>query len=98
MRPGWWGFERDQMLLPTACGWDLTDLGEHKLTDLAAPSCPRAVPGPTPHLAGMLGQALAGHLLGLDFWVASRPVRALVITPSGERQLLARFAPSSSDA
>ena len=45
-----------------------------------------------PHLAGVLGQALASRLLELD-WVRRTPSsRALLITPLGERQLLAEFA------
>jgi hypothetical protein len=40
----------------------------------------------------MLGQALARHLLELDWVRRSKQSRALVITPSGDRQLLAEFA------
>ena len=50
-------FERDQMLLPTASGWDLTSRGERKLahggwiptpcTSYAAPSCDPAWTGPS---------------------------------------------------
>jgi DNA-binding transcriptional ArsR family regulator len=45
-----------------------------------------------PHMAGALGKALASRLLELD-WVRRAPSsRALLITPLGERQLLAEFA------
>jgi hypothetical protein len=92
------------MLLPTASGWDLTGTGERKLAHLGLdPAALREGRRPflrpcldwterRPHLAGMLGQALAGHLLELDWVRRSSRSRALVITPSGERQLLAEFA------
>ena len=97
-------FERDRMLLPTASGWDLTSTGERKLARLGLDAAAlhegrRPFLRPCldwterrPHLAGMLGQALAGHLLDLDWVRRSSQSRALVITPSGERQLLAEFA------
>jgi DNA-binding transcriptional ArsR family regulator len=97
-------FERDRMLLPTASGWDLTSAGERKLAHLGLDAAAlhegrRPFLRPCldwterrPHLAGMLGQALAGHLLELDWVRRSNQSRALVITPSGERQLLAEFA------
>ena len=97
-------FERDRMLLPTASGWDLTSAGERKLAHLGLDAAAlhegrRPFLRPCldwterrPHLAGMLGQALAGHLLDLDWVRRSNQSRALVITPSGERQLLAEFA------
>jgi hypothetical protein len=40
----------------------------------------------------MLGQALAGRLLDLDWVRRSSQSRALLITAAGERQLLAEFA------
>ena len=97
-------FERDLMLLPTAGGWDLTGAGERKLAHLGLDSAAlhegrRPFLRPCldwterrPHLAGQLGQALAGHLLELDWVRRSSQSRALVITPAGERQLLAEFA------
>lgn len=97
-------FERDRMLLPTASGWDLTGAGERKLAHLgldadALHEGRRPFLRPCldwterrPHLAGMLGQALAGRLLDLDWVRRSSQSRALVITAAGERQLLAEFA------
>ena len=97
-------FERDRMLLPTASGWDLTSAGERKLAHLGLDAAAlhegrRPFLRPCldwterrPHLAGMLGQALAGRLLDLDWVRRSSQSRALVITPPVERQLLAEFA------
>ena len=97
-------FERDRMLLPTASGWDLTSAGERKLAHLGLDAAAlhegrRPFLRPCldwterrPHLAGLLGQALAGRLLDLDWVRRSSQSRALVITASGERQLLAEFA------
>jgi DNA-binding transcriptional ArsR family regulator len=45
-----------------------------------------------PHMAGQLGQALAGRLLDLGWVRRGAASRALVITPLGEQQLLAEFA------
>jgi hypothetical protein len=92
------------MLLPTASGWDLTSQGERKLAHLGLDAAAlhqkrRPFLRPCldwterrPHLAGMLGQALAGRLLDLDWVRRSNQSRALAITASGERQLLAEFA------
>jgi hypothetical protein len=97
-------FERDRVLLPTASGWDLTSAGERKLAHLGLDAAAlhesrRPFLRPCldwterrPHLAGMLGQALAGRLLDLDWVRRSSQSRALVITAAGERQLLAEFA------
>jgi hypothetical protein len=97
-------FERDRVLLPTASGWDLTSAGERKLAHLGLDAAAlnesrRPFLRPCldwterrPHLAGMLGQALAGRLFDLDWVRRSSQSRALVITPAGERQLLAEFA------
>jgi hypothetical protein len=43
-------------------------------------------------MAGALGQAVAGRLLDLGWVRRSATTRAVVITPAGERQLLAEFA------
>jgi DNA-binding transcriptional ArsR family regulator len=97
-------FERDQVLLPTASGWDLTREGEAALARLGLdPAALRQARRPflrpcldwterRPHLAGMLGQAIAARFLDLDWVRRSGRSRALVITATGERQLLAEFA------
>jgi hypothetical protein len=97
-------FERDRVLLPTASGWDLTSQGEEKLQRLGLDAAAlhegrRPFLRPCldwterrPHLAGQLGQALAGRLLELDWVRRSSQSRALLITAAGERQLLAEFA------
>jgi DNA-binding transcriptional ArsR family regulator len=97
-------FERDRMLLPTASGWELTTAGERKLAHLGLDAAAlqqgrRPFLRPCldwterrPHLAGMLGQALASRLLDLDWVRRSAQSRALVITAPGQRELLAEFA------
>jgi DNA-binding transcriptional ArsR family regulator len=97
-------FERDRMLVPTASGWDLTSRGERKLDDLGLDTAAlrqgrRPFLRPCldwterrPHLAGLLGQALASRLLDLDWVRRSSGSRALLITAPGERKLLAEFA------
>jgi hypothetical protein len=43
-------------------------------------------------MAGTLGQAIASRLMSLE-WVRRAPAsRALLVTPLGERELLAEFA------
>jgi DNA-binding transcriptional ArsR family regulator len=97
-------FEQDKVVTPTESGWALTGHGQRRLLllglDLEALDRgrrPLLRPCPDwterrPHLAGVLGQALASHLLELD-WVRRAPSsRALLITPHGERRLLAEFA------
>lgn len=97
-------FERDQIISPVVGGWALTGGGEARLAALgldvgALRRGRRPVLRPCldwterrPHVAGMLGQALAGRLLDLDWVRRSSQSRALVITAAGERQLLAEFA------
>jgi hypothetical protein len=97
-------FERDRVLLPTASGWDLTSAGERKLAHLGLDTAVlqqgrRPFLRPCldwterrPHLARMLGRALASLLLDLGWVRRSAQSRALLITAPGERQLLSEFA------
>jgi DNA-binding transcriptional ArsR family regulator len=97
-------FEQRQLIAVADSGWSLTSRGERRLSafglDPAALDLGRRpVIRPCldwterrPHMAGTLGQAIATRLMSLE-WVRRAPAsRALLITPLGERQLLAEFA------
>jgi DNA-binding transcriptional ArsR family regulator len=97
-------FEQHQLITPVDSGWVLTGAGERRLgafgVDVGAlHGKRRPLLRPCldwterrPHMAGMLGQALAGRLLDLGWVRRGAASRALVITSLGERQLLAEFA------
>jgi DNA-binding transcriptional ArsR family regulator len=97
-------FERDGVLIQAAGGWELTSAGERTLAALGVDTgtlrqSRRPFLRPCldwterrPHVAGALGQALAGRLLDLGWVRRSTGSRAIVITAPGEQQLLAQFA------
>lgn len=97
-------FEQDQIIAAADSGWTLTPHGERRLSRLGMdPGALRQGRRPLlrtcldwterrPHMAGLLGQALASEFLDLA-WVRRIPgTRALQITPAGEQRLLAEFA------
>lgn len=97
-------FEQHQLISPADSGWALTGAGERRLGAFgldvdALHGGRRPLLRPCldwterrPHMAGQLGQALAGRLLDLGWVRRGAASRALVITPLGEQQLLAEFA------
>lgn len=96
--------EQQRVITPADSGWVLTSAGERRLGLLGLDveglhGGRRPLLRPCldwterrPHMAGMLGQALAGRLLDLGWVRRAAASRAVVITPLGERQLLAEFA------
>jgi len=97
-------FQQRRLIAAADSGWSLTSRGERRLSALGVDPADlhhgrRPVLRPCldwterrPHMAGALGQAIAGRLMTLD-WVRRAPAsRALLITPLGERQLLTEFA------
>ncbi len=97
-------FEQRRLIAAADSGWSLTSGGERRLSALGVDRADlhhgrRPVLRPCldwterrPHMAGTLGQVIAARLMTLE-WVRRAPAsRALLITPLGERQLLAEFA------
>lgn len=97
-------FEQQRLITPADSGWAVTSRGEQRCTELgldvaAMHRARRPFLRPCkdwterrPHMAGMLGQALAGRLFDLDWVRPTAATRAVLITPLGEQQLLSEFA------
>jgi DNA-binding transcriptional ArsR family regulator len=97
-------FEEHQFIAATDSGWELTTCGERRLGTLGLDTGTlhrgrRPILRPCfdwterrPHMAGLLGQALATRLLDLGWVRRTASTRALLITPLGQQELLAEFA------
>jgi DNA-binding transcriptional ArsR family regulator len=97
-------FEQHQLIAASDSGWALTTRAERRLAALGLEVAAlhrgrRPILRPCldwterrPHMAGALGQAVATRLLDLDWVRRIQGTRALLITPAGERELLAEFA------
>lgn len=97
-------FQQHRLITVADSGWLLTSHGERRLDGLgldigALHHARRPFLRPCldwtehrPHMAGTLGQALAGRLLDLGWVRRGAATRAVVITPLGEQRLLAEFA------
>ncbi len=96
-------FEQQRLIAVSDSGWTLTSRGEQRLGTLGVDTSAlhrgrRPLLRPCldwterrPHMAGLLGQALASRFLDLD-WVRRSPAsRAVLVTALGEQQLLTEF-------
>lgn len=96
-------FEQQRLITTSDSGWTLTSQGERRLGTLGVDTAAlhrgrRPLLRPCldwterrPHMAGLLGQALASRFLDLDWVRRTSASRSLLVTALGEQRFLTEF-------